>query len=306
MHTDPTFTVFTPAYNAEKFLHRVFNSLKSQTYKDFEWIVVNDGSSDNTHGVIQDFIRQADFPVRYFNFPENRMLTVSYNLAIREAKGFLFLPFGHDDEMVPKALEVILETWKKYGNDGISGVSSLCVNQEGKIIGDHFPESPWISNFIDVVYNRKIKCEKFGCLRTDILKTCILPEDIDTYVSEDLMWFAIGAKYQMIYINDPLRIYYVNQPGYSNLSTVDRKKFKYPRGKRYYTLTVINNYLPKIHDYKYKIRLYLHYIRFSRHTGHKFAGNLSSIKTIPSRIMVFLLYPAGLLLAKRDRMRGKI
>lgn len=65
----PLFTVFTPAYNRAHTLHRVWESLKAQTERDFEWLVVDDGSTDNTAELIAQYQREADFPVRYLQEP---------------------------------------------------------------------------------------------------------------------------------------------------------------------------------------------------------------------------------------------
>lgn len=60
-----TFTVFTPTFNRAASIHRVYESLKSQTFRDFEWLIVDDGSEDDTADLVRKWIKEADFPIEY-------------------------------------------------------------------------------------------------------------------------------------------------------------------------------------------------------------------------------------------------
>jgi len=299
------FTVFTPCYNSEKFLHRVFESLKNQTFRDFEWLVINDASTDNTHNLIESFISEADFPVRYFNLTKNQMLTRNYNLAIREAQGELFLPAGHDDEFIPNTLQVFLDTWEKYRSDDIAGVSCLCVDQHGDIVGDRYPTSPYLSNYIDTLYNEHISGEKWGFMRTDLMKQYLLPEDIDTYISEGLMWIRMGKDYKTIHINEPLRIYYMDQPEHSSLSSVNTSKIKYPRGTRYYTLEMINEFKQLIKgNLRLKLKLYINYIRLSLTLKIPIGVMINEVTYFTDKVITLLLFPVGFFVFYRDKSRS--
>ena len=63
------FTIFTPCYNSEKFIHRVIESLESQTFNDFEWLVINDASTDSTAKILDEYASKAKFPVRVIHNP---------------------------------------------------------------------------------------------------------------------------------------------------------------------------------------------------------------------------------------------
>ena len=92
----PLFTVFTPAYNRAHTLHRVWESLKAQTLRDFEWLVVDDGSTDGTQALVEQYQREADFPVRYFLEPHRGAWAV-HNVSMRESKGDLWIKLDSDD-----------------------------------------------------------------------------------------------------------------------------------------------------------------------------------------------------------------
>src|SRR5437762_2817315 len=96
------FTVFTPTYNRAGTLPRVYESLKAQTFRDFEWIIVDDGSADSTQELVQSWIGDLDFPIRYFR-QQNQGKHVAVNLGVKEARGEFFLNLDSDDACVPEA-----------------------------------------------------------------------------------------------------------------------------------------------------------------------------------------------------------
>jgi len=95
------FTVFTPTYNRAHTLPRVWNSLRRQTFRNFEWLIVDDGSSDNTREMVSGWSRISDFPIRYL-WQRNALKKTAINLGVREARGQLFLSIDSDDECTPK------------------------------------------------------------------------------------------------------------------------------------------------------------------------------------------------------------
>src|SRR5690606_15351129 len=94
------FTIFTSIYNRANTLHRVFNSLQKQTYTNFELLLINDGSKDNSHKVALELIKTANFKVRYINNVVNRHKMACLVQGIELAQGEFFLPFDSDDECV--------------------------------------------------------------------------------------------------------------------------------------------------------------------------------------------------------------
>ena len=236
------FTVFTPCYNSEKFLHRVYDSLVNQTYSDFEWLVINDGSTDNTDQLVALYIAEQKFPIHYINLAKNQMITKNYNLAISRANGELFLPIGSDDAFESNSLEIFNKTWEEFGDDSLAGISCLCEDQNHKLVGDPYPQSPMISDYLDICINKKVKGEKWGFIRTDVLRQNLLPTDIDIFVEEELMWLSIAEKYKTVYINEPLRIYYMNQDHVSLSNISKGSVIKYSKGQRYFRIVMINKY----------------------------------------------------------------
>ena len=212
------FTVLTPTYNRKHSIHRVYESLLQQTYRDFEWVIVDDGSSDNTRYLIEKWLNdpQTTFQVRYF-WQEHEHKKKALNRGVREARGELLVILDSDDRCVPEALEVFLDSWDSIPGacrDEFSGVCALCVDPEGKIIGDLFPVQDYMDvSPLDIKYIHKVGGEKWGVFRTEILRVFPFREDIPGYVPEHTVWDSIGKRYKTRFINKALRIYYLDTPG---------------------------------------------------------------------------------------------
>nr|WP_300788588.1 glycosyltransferase family A protein [uncultured Acetatifactor sp.] len=131
-------TVFTPTYNRAYIIGEVYVSLEKQTYKNFEWLVIDDGSSDNTEDVIKNFIQENKMKIRYIK-KENGGQHTALNKAIELAKGRLFMIVDSDDFLTDNALERVIY-WEKtiQGKHGYAGVSGLKIHKNGKTIGSEW------------------------------------------------------------------------------------------------------------------------------------------------------------------------
>src|SRR2546423_7881993 len=104
MTSSPLFTVFTPTYNRAHTLLRVYESLKKQTFDDFEWLIVDDGSTDDTPTLVKQWISDGILTIRYV-FQENAGKHVCINVATKLARGRYIATIDSDDWYVPTALE---------------------------------------------------------------------------------------------------------------------------------------------------------------------------------------------------------
>ena len=155
-----TFTVFTPVYNAEKTIERVHLSLLNQYFTDFEWVIINDGSTDASNSIISNLIKSSPLKINYINNEKNKHKMACFFQAIDLAKGSLFLTFDADDECLPNALEVFNSEYyalTELERLKIIAVTGLCVDQNKKAIGNNFPSSPFISNTFETAAIKKYK-----------------------------------------------------------------------------------------------------------------------------------------------------
>lgn len=214
-------TVFTPTYNRAHLLPRVYESLCQQTFRDFEWVIVDDGSTDETISVAQCWTNVSSpkgevggelFPVRYFR-QENGGKHRAINKGVKEARGELFFIVDSDDYLTNNALEIIYLNYnyirKKEYYCGVCGMRAY-PNMER--IATNKPFDVLECTAIDFRYKFGIKGDLAEVLRTDILKLYPFPDiDGERFCPEALVWFRIakaGYKYRFfeenIYICDYL------------------------------------------------------------------------------------------------------
>lgn len=208
-------TVLTPTYNRASLLPRLYESLCRQTCKDFEWIVVDDGSVDGTEETIRTLSQESgsDFVIRYIK-KSNGGKHTAVNLGVRKAKGELTLILDSDDELPPTAIEDIKEEWgrtKEYQTVGkpVGGVCGYMSHKDGKVIGRPLVEA--VCDELSLRYDKKVKGDMCEVFRTDILRRFPFPEiKGERFCPECLVWNRIAQEYSLyvfpkvIYLRDYL------------------------------------------------------------------------------------------------------
>ena len=204
------FTIFTPTYNRAHTLHRVYESLLAQTLNGFEWLVVDDGSTDATPELLihlQNCVGKA-FPIRCFVLPYNRGKHIAHNRALKEARGEFLLVADSDDWIVPNALERMDYHWSKLPDKtDYCGVAGLCADRNGNIIGTRYTDAMTHSTLAERKFVHHMKGEHWGFVRMDIAREYPFPDDIDGFVPEALVNLAIAKKYKDYCVNEVFRIY---------------------------------------------------------------------------------------------------
>nr|WP_321226063.1 glycosyltransferase family 2 protein [uncultured Psychroserpens sp.] len=222
------FSVFTPVYNAEKTIKRVHDSLVGQSFKDFEWIIINDGSNDDSHNTILNIKENSPLTINYVNNKKNKHKMACFFQAIELANGDFFLTFDADDECVPNALEVFNNEYESISNidkSKIAAVTGLCKDQHGNLIGDKFPSNPYISNPFHISAIDSIQGEKWGFTKTNILKSISYNDCFinNGFMLEGIIWNLIAKEgYKTKYINTVLRIYHIDTAGSISSSSEDK------------------------------------------------------------------------------------
>ena len=205
-------TVLTPLYNRKHTIHRVFDSLMRQTCKDFEWLVIDDGSTDGVEPLIREYIREADFPVRYY-YKENGGKHTVVNMAYGLMETPYFTILDSDDAFTDTAVENMLAGWDgipPQDRDKFWCVVGHSVDSEtGERIGQSFSE-----NANDLSIPREpIVGEKTAAIRTDVGRRFPFPEpEGTTFVTESVVWAKVDREYRQYLLNADFRIYYQNEP----------------------------------------------------------------------------------------------
>lgn len=204
-------TVFTPVYNRRRTIHRVFDSLMLQTTKNFEWLIVDDGSKDNLKELIDEYKAKADFKIRYY-YKENGGKHTAVNWAYNLTDSEYFLTLDSDDAFLPEAVETFMRIWddipKEKRNDYWSVVARCQNAWTGKLKGGLYPDG------INEMENpekeaAKIDDDKISCPRTEVLKQFPFPEpEGTTFVTESIVWNKINRCYKQYYTNEILHNVY--------------------------------------------------------------------------------------------------
>ncbi len=211
----PFVTVLTPTYNRAHTLSRVYESLCAQTFNDFEWLVIDDGSSDSTKELIEGFTKQASFPIRYYYKPNGGRHT-ALNYALDKIQSPYVLNIDSDDALAMNALQLVHDAWERVPQDDYDRfwcVSGRCQEAStGKLVGKPYPDG--INTLIGRKQHKKIlkyPGEKSCCRKIEVLRRYPFPEFSDTkFVSEGMVWEKINQHYDQFCTNDIFRIYYTD------------------------------------------------------------------------------------------------
>ena len=198
------FTVLTTTYNRAHLLPRVFDSLRQQTLPDFEWVVVDDGSTDATAEVVGRLAARSGFPVHHHDQANGGKHT-AINRGVQEAKGFFIAILDDDDRFLPEALERCRDVWHSIPagqRERFVGITGVCVDVDGEVTGS-LPRDPMDSDPIDLKL-RNLKGERWGVQRNDVLREFPFPTDLGKFVTESLVWNRIASRYRTRYVNQPL------------------------------------------------------------------------------------------------------
>lgn len=222
---EPFLTILTPTYKGGDRLLGVYNSLLNQTYKNFEWVIIMDGYCDETQAIINKMTAESIFPI-ISNWIDHNHKKAAHNDGVRRANGKFILIADDDDEFPSQSLEILVDAWNTLSHEEkktFVGVTGLCVDEKGKIVGDKFPSNHFKSNALDCSLKHKIKGEKWGMLKTSILKKNLFFEEPKGYVGESTLWFKLARKYNTLYVNRVVRTYKWNENSIIN-SSLDKKK----------------------------------------------------------------------------------
>jgi len=218
-------TVATPTYNRATLLPRLYQSLCKQTCTDFEWLVVDDGSTDGTEETVRNFIIEGNIPIRYFRKPNGGKHT-AINLAVREALGELFFIADSDDWLPGSAIADVVKEFSAIKDDeDFCGVCGLDEYADGIIVGSGLPCSAIDESPNNIRGKWKVTGDLKEVFRTDIMRQFPFPEIPDErFCPEILVWNRIGVRYKLRYFNKPVYTVEYQPDGLTNGITRARMK----------------------------------------------------------------------------------
>ncbi|MCT4646367.1 MAG: glycosyltransferase family 2 protein [Carboxylicivirga sp.] len=220
-------TVFTPSFNRAHLLPRLYMSLLKQSNNDFEWLIIDDGSVDNTADVVKEWITDGKISIKY-HYQDNQGMHGAHNTAYHLIKTDLNVCVDSDDYMPETAIEKILSFWNKYGNDNFAGIVGLDALEDGTILGNKLPDKK--STKLSYYYASGGQGDKKVVYRTEVVKKY---PDYGIYAGERLVplgskYTLIDQDYELLVLNEVLCIVDYQEDGSSG--TILRQYKQSPRG----------------------------------------------------------------------------
>lgn len=206
----PFITILTPTYNRASLLPRLFDSLLRQTNKDFEWIVVDDGSTDDTREVVANLKEKCGgaFPMGYV-YKANGGKHMAINIGAERARGELLFIADSDDLLTDDALKTVANSWHDISDDkSFAGIAGLDITMDTReVIGSGLPQEHIDCNAIDIRYRHHVTGDMKEVFRTEVLREFPFPEFAgERFCPEQLVWFRMARRYRLRYINKPIYI----------------------------------------------------------------------------------------------------
>lgn len=229
-------TVFTPAYNRAHTLPRTYESLCRQTCRDFEWLIVDDGSEDNTRQLVEKWIKEEKIRIKYI-YQNNQGMHGAHNTAYANITTELNTCIDSDDAMPADAVEKIICFWEKHKEDREQYAGFVGLDEDmnsGKIIGTVFDRQ---STSLQGFYERGGSGDKKLVYRTDIIKK--YPDypifEGERYVGLAYKYMLIDQDYELLTLNEPLVSVEYQQDGSS--MNMYRQYWRNPRGFAFFRRT---------------------------------------------------------------------
>ena len=286
-------TIFTATFNREKLLSRLYNSLCSQTNKNFIWLIVDDGSTDKTKEYIKEWINEKKIRIKYY-YQENSGKMAAHNYGVKLCKTELFFCVDSDDFLPSTAIDKIINHWNNYiPKKGINGILAFKGYHNGKLLTSIKNDNIKLCTLSDG-YN------KYG-LSGDtalIFKTCVLKRyefpiyENEKFIPEAYLYDLIDQTGKLILLREIVYFVEYQDDGYSTY--IEKNLYKNPKG--YFTF--INQRLRFDKNKKNRFLDSSRYMALA--IAHKKRKKISSA-VYP--LYAFLSFPIGLIIYKKRYKR---
>ena len=292
-------TVFTPTYDRKELLYRCYQSLKSQTNKGFIWLIIDDGSQDDTKKEVETWISETtEFEIRYI-YKENGGLYTTYNTAIEAIDTELCVCIDSDDYMPGDAVEKILNFWQASGSNDIAGIVGLDYYTNGQVIGDMFPKTKTI-NLIDLLTGKSgiVNGDRTNVVRTELYKKVapLIGFDGEKDFNPHYLHLQISLDYDFLVLNENLR--FVEYQANGMTANIYKQYCRSPKSFAKTRLLYLS--FPNT-SFAFKLRHSIHYVSSCILAKKLFKGIAES----PCRFLAILSLLPGALLSVYSRYKAK-
>ncbi|WP_423408380.1 glycosyltransferase family 2 protein [Heyndrickxia sp. MSNUG] len=289
-------TIFTPTYNRAHTLVKCYESLLNQTSNKFIWIIVDDGSTDETQRLVDRWISDNLIRIRYHRQP-NQGKHIAFNSGVEMSNTDLFLCLDSDDFLSHNAVECLLEFWPEKSNKEFAGIIACKADSKGQVIGTTLPSNIVTCTVYDLYNRLGVQGDKLMVFKTEIIKNYPFPKiNGEKFITEGYLYDQLDSKYKWLLLNEI--IYYGDYllDGY----TANDKKLliKNPKGFSLY----FRNRMKISHSF---IERYKNAVRYVNCCW--IAGSHEYIKQSPRKVLTVAAVPAAIILyfSKYNNLRRK-
>lgn len=281
-----TLTVFTPTFNRAYTLYKCYESLKRQTSKDFIWLIIDDGSTDDTKKIVDRWIIENEIEIRY-HYQKNQGMHGAHNTAYELIDTEINTCIDSDDYMTDDAVEKIVDFWNKNRNRGLAGFVALDAYENGQIIGTKLPSSVSETTYFDIYNTLGVKGDKKFIYRSDLTKLYPYPIfEGEKYVSLAYKYAKLDNDYKLGIMNEIVCIVEYMEDG-SSLNMFKQYR-RNPKGFAFIRIENMKN--PRISK-KNKFKECIHYVSSSIMSNNK-----EFLKDVPCKSGIILAVPLGVAL----------
>lgn len=293
----PFFTVFVPTYNRAYCLHDALESCAKSRFRDFEVVVVDDGSRDNTREVVMELINILDFSIRYV-YQENQGKHVAFNRAVSLARGRLFITLDSDDKLLPHALEDIRQLWSSMDarqQQEFASIEFRCL--ENGVASSAYPPPFLDSDYLARRYVCDSQGEKRSAYRLDVLRQYPYPVfKGERYCRPGLIDIRIGKHYKTRFSN----IIAIDAGHFPDGIGANRRRVivSAPKAYRQYFLEEITEH----EHYNSSAALRSYYKRYCRCSLNAGIGLRQLLHEVPKKLLLLTILPEAYVGSLADRV----
>ena len=284
--------ILTPTYNRGKKLEKLYESLLEQTGKDFCWVVIDDGSTDNTRTLVEYWEKAKKIEILYWK-KDNGGKHTALNMGISQITAELTFIVDSDDYLTQDAVEVICQYADKYASEkeekGLSGFCFLRHYSNGEVNTAYFEQDEFIGNYVDTRINNGLGGDKAEVFYTEVLKKYPFKEFAgEKFMPEDTVWIAMSQEYDMVHINKGIYICDYLEGGLTRSGRA--MKIHSPRGMMLRSQLFVGD--ERVCQ-KVKIKMMLLYITYSGFAGVRLA---EAVRGIGKKGLFALLFLPGMVI----------
>ena len=289
-------TVFTPTYNRAYILPQLYKSLCEQTILDFEWVIVDDASSDDTEALVSEWEKRCIFNILYIKYLDGGGKHRAINIGVNKAQGKLFFIVDSDDYLASDALQRIAEQYRLIQNDtSYAGVCGLRCYPDGRVIGRNPAEQDYTllsCSSLDYRFLYKYKGDRAEVFKTEVLKQYLFPEfEGERFCPEALIWNRISLNYKLQYFWG--KIYYCDYLEDGLTAKITKIRMESSQASVLYYSELLNMDIPLVEKCKAAINYWRFYYCIKSKKNY----------SIPISFKYFCFSPIGLVFHLNDKRK---